>query len=100
MFVPAGSTVRPARRFGPAFGRFARNHATQLVSAVVLGAIIGGGTVAVMDTANRHSQPASQVSRSAQSGTPFGGGGFGYPGSGQGGFGGGQGGQDGQGSGG
>jgi hypothetical protein len=68
VFVPAGATVR-TRRFGPAFGRFARNRATQLVAAVVVGAVIGGGTVAVVDNATNHNQPSRQVFRP---GTPFG----------------------------
>jgi hypothetical protein len=61
VFVPAGATVR-TRRFGPAFGRFARNRATQLVAAVVVGAVIGGGTVAIVDNAT-HNQPARTVFR-------------------------------------
>jgi hypothetical protein len=60
VFVPAGATVR-TRRFGPAFGRFARNRATQLVAAVVVGAVIGGGTVAIVDNATNHNQPSRQV---------------------------------------
>jgi hypothetical protein len=56
VFVPAGATVR-TRRFGPAFGQFARNRATQLVAAVVVGAVIGGGTVAIVDNATHHNQP-------------------------------------------
>jgi hypothetical protein len=100
MFVPAGSTVRAQRRFGPAFGRFSRNHGTQLVAAVVLGAIVGGGTVAIVETANMHDQRGPQVSRSERPVSPFGGNGFGRRGSGQGGFGGAQGSQGGQGSGG
>jgi hypothetical protein len=68
VFVPAGATVR-TRRFGPAFGHFARNRATQLVAAVVVGAVIGGGTVAVVDNVTNHNQPSRQVFRS---GGPFG----------------------------
>jgi pyruvate/2-oxoglutarate dehydrogenase complex dihydrolipoamide acyltransferase (E2) component len=71
VFVPAGATVR-TRRFSPAFGRFARNRATQLVAAVVLGAVIGGGTVAIVDNATNHNQPSRQVFRQ---GGPFGNGG-------------------------
>jgi len=62
VFVPAGATVRN-RRFGPAFGRFARNRASQLVAAVVVGAVIGGGTVAIVDNATNHNQPSRQVFR-------------------------------------
>jgi hypothetical protein len=62
VFVPAGATVR-TRRFGPGFGRFARNRATQLVAAVVVGAVIGGGTVAIVDSATNHNQPSRQVFR-------------------------------------
>jgi hypothetical protein len=58
VFVPAGETIRTRRRFGPAFGRFARNRATQLVAAVVVGAAIGGGTVAIVDNATNHNPPA------------------------------------------
>jgi pyruvate/2-oxoglutarate dehydrogenase complex dihydrolipoamide acyltransferase (E2) component len=68
VFVPAGATVR-TRRFGPAFGRFARNRATQLVAAVVIGAVIGGGTVAIVDNATNHNQQSRQVVRPAG---PFG----------------------------
>jgi hypothetical protein len=49
VFVPAGGN----RKFGPAFGRFARNRATHLVAAVVVGALIGGGTVAIVDNAGQ-----------------------------------------------
>jgi hypothetical protein len=69
VFVPAGATVR-TRRFGPAFGRFARNRATQLVAAVVVGAVIGGGTVAIVDTATNHNQPSRQVVQPGSDGQP------------------------------
>jgi hypothetical protein len=62
VFVPAGATVR-TRRFGPAFGRFVRYRATQLVAAVVVGAVIGGGTVAIVDSATQHNQPSRTVFR-------------------------------------
>jgi pyruvate/2-oxoglutarate dehydrogenase complex dihydrolipoamide acyltransferase (E2) component len=68
VFVPAGATVR-TRRFGPAFGRFARNRATQLVAAVVVGAVIGGSTVAIVDNATNHNQQVHPVFRQ---GSPFG----------------------------
>jgi hypothetical protein len=88
VFVPAGATVR-TRRFGPAFGRFARNRATQLVAAVVIGAVIGGGTVAIVDNATQHNPPARTFFRQGNPGGPFGNGnrpGFGFrgPGVGQG----------------
>jgi hypothetical protein len=67
VFVPAGATVR-TRRFGPAFGRFARNRATQLVAAVVVGAVIGAGTVAIVDNATNHNQISRPVFRQ---GGPF-----------------------------
>ncbi|HKN97996.1 MAG TPA: hypothetical protein VJX10_12825 [Pseudonocardiaceae bacterium] len=51
VFVPAGQE----RRFRPAFGRFVRNRATHLVAAVIVGALVGGGTVAIVDNvANQH----------------------------------------------
>ncbi|HEX5118271.1 MAG TPA: hypothetical protein VFW65_24060 [Pseudonocardiaceae bacterium] len=65
VFVPAGQD----RRFGPAFGQFVRNRATHLVAAVVAGALIGGGTVAIVD--NLH-QPAPAF-RQVGPGGPFGG---------------------------
>jgi hypothetical protein len=65
VFVPAGQD----RRFGPAFGRFVRNRATHLVAAVVVGALIGGGTVAIVDNAH---QPAPAF-REVGPGGPFGG---------------------------
>jgi pyruvate/2-oxoglutarate dehydrogenase complex dihydrolipoamide acyltransferase (E2) component len=53
VFVPDG----PRRGFVPAAGRFVRNRATHLVAAVVVGALIGGGTVAIVDNAaNQHQQ--------------------------------------------
>ncbi|HEX4705334.1 MAG TPA: hypothetical protein VH352_24620 [Pseudonocardiaceae bacterium] len=70
VFVPAGATIR-TRRFGPAFGRFARNRATQLVAAVVVGAVVGGGTVAIVDNATYHDQHARPF-RTGQSVIPFG----------------------------
>jgi hypothetical protein len=63
VFVPAGQD----RRFGPAFGRFVRNRATHLVAAVVVGALIGGGTVAIVDNAH---QPAPAF-REVGPGGPF-----------------------------
>jgi hypothetical protein len=85
VFVPEGMTLRRDRRFGPGFGRFVRNRATHLVAAVVVGALVGGGTVAIFDTAVNHPGPQfSQVRPGAQ----FGGGGHRF-----GGFGFGQGGQ-------
>jgi hypothetical protein len=51
MFVP---DEHRNRGFGPAFGRFARNRATHLVAAVVVGALVGGGTVAIFDNAVNH----------------------------------------------
>jgi hypothetical protein len=77
VFVPAGATVR-TRRFGPAFGQFARNRATQLVAAVVIGAVIGGGTVAIVDNANYHNQHTRPAFRPGQAGGPFGNGGSGF----------------------
>lgn len=50
VFVPAGQRGR----FGPGFGRFVRSHATHLVAAVVVGALVGGGTVAIVDNAAGH----------------------------------------------
>lgn len=100
VFVPAGTKLR-TNRFGPAMGRFARNRATQLVAAVVLGAIVGGGTVAIVDTAHNHGGPGAPFTRFERPGTPFGGNGFGHRAPGGGGFQGNQGsGQGGQGSGG
>jgi hypothetical protein len=84
VWVPAGSP----RGFGPAFGRFIRNRATHLAAAVVVGAVVGGGTVAIVDNFANHQQPA--FSREGQTGGPFGGGsghrfpGYGFGGSGQG----------------
>lgn len=84
VFVPAGAN----RKFGPAFGRFARNRATHLVAAVVVGALVGGGTVAIVDNAANHQRP--QFSRFGQPGGPFGNGsghrfpGFDFNGGGQG----------------
>lgn len=85
VFVPAGGN----RRFGPAFGRFARNRATHLVAAVVVGALVGGGTVAIVDNAANHQGP--QFSRFGQQpGGQFGNGsghrfpGFNFNGGGQG----------------
>lgn len=68
VFVPAGMTLRPNRRFGPGFGRFVRNRATQLVAAVVVGAVIGGGTVAIVDNVTHRDQPGQTVFRP---GSPF-----------------------------
>lgn len=56
VWVPAGARP-PGRRFGPAVGRFARHRATQLVAAVVVGAVIGGGTVAIVDNAAHRDVP-------------------------------------------
>jgi hypothetical protein len=81
-------------------GRFARNRATQLVAAVVLGAIVGGGTVAIVDTAHDHGRTGAPFTRSERPGGTFGGNGFGHRAPGSGGFQGNQGGQGGQGSGG
>ncbi len=86
VFVPEGMSLRRDRRFGPAFGRFVRNRATHLVAAVVVGALVGGGTVAIFDTAVNH--PGPQFSR-VQPGSGFGGesrgfGGFGFGQGGQG----------------
>jgi len=68
VFVPAGMTLRPSRNFGPGFGRFVRNRATQLVAAVVVGAVIGGGTVAIVDNVTHRDQPGPTVFRP---GNPF-----------------------------
>ena len=65
VFVPAGMTLRPRRSFGPGFGRFVRNRATQLVAAVVVGAVIGGGTVAIVDNVTHRDQPSPTVFRPA-----------------------------------
>jgi hypothetical protein len=68
-------------------GRFVRNRATHLVAAVVVGAVVGGGTVAVVDNAANGHQQRAPFSRS---GGPFQGGqghrppGFGFGGGGQG----------------
>ncbi|HEX3649413.1 MAG TPA: hypothetical protein VHV49_13365 [Pseudonocardiaceae bacterium] len=48
VFVPAGQDRR--------FGRFVRNRATHLVAAVVVGALVGGGTVALVDNVGDHRQ--------------------------------------------
>lgn len=63
VFVPAGMTMRSRRSFGPGFGRFVRNRATQLVAAVVVGAVIGGGTVAIVDNVTHRDQPGPTVFR-------------------------------------
>lgn len=59
VFVPAGARP-PGQGFGPAFGRFARNRATHLVAAVVVGALVGGGTVAIVDNAGHRPPQFSQ----------------------------------------
>jgi hypothetical protein len=84
VFVPAGTKLR-TNRFSPGFGRFVRNRATHLVAAVVVGAVVGGGTVAIVDNiATQHQHP--QISRVGQAGGPFGGrSGHRFPGSGFGG---------------
>jgi hypothetical protein len=89
VFVPTGAAPPRIRRFGPAIGRLARNRATHLVAAVVVGAVVGGGTVAVVDNiASDHQRP--QFSRVGQPGGPFQGGtdprfpGYGFGGGGQG----------------
>ena len=71
VFVPAGARP-PGQGFGPAFGRFVRNRATHLVAAVVVGALVGGGTVAIVDNAG-HDRP--QFSNPGPFGGPFRGGG-------------------------
>jgi hypothetical protein len=77
VFVPAGAGP-PGRRFGPAFGRFARNRATHLVAAVVVGALVGGGTVAIVDNAG-HQRP--EFTQRGPFGGPFeGGNGHRFPG--------------------
>jgi hypothetical protein len=87
VFVPAGASGPRARRFGPAMGRFARNHATHLVAAVVVGAVVGGATVAVVDNVAGDHQQRAPFSRGVG---PFQGGqghrppGFGFGGGGQG----------------
>jgi hypothetical protein len=68
VWVPA----TPPRRFGPALNRFVRNRATHLVAAVVVGAIVGGGTVAIVDNAANH-DGSPQFSREGHTGGPFGG---------------------------
>jgi hypothetical protein len=66
VFVPAGQR----RGFGPGFGRFVRNRATHLVAAVVVGALVGGGTVAIVDNAaNQHRD--APVFRQIGPGGPF-----------------------------
>ena len=86
VFVPEGMSLRRNRQFGPGFGRFVRNRATHLVAAVVVGALVGGGTVAIFDTAVNHPGPGV---RQVGPGGPFGGdgrrfGGFGFGEGGQG----------------
>lgn len=80
---PAGHYVwvpaRPSRRFGPTVSRFVRNRATHLVAAVVVGAVVGGGTVAIVENAANHDR-VSQVPGEGQSGGPFGGSGHRFPG--------------------
>lgn len=80
---PAGHYVwvptRTRGRFGPAFGRFVRNRATHLVAAVVVGAVVGGGTVAIVDNIADHNQ-VYQFPREGRSGGPFGGSGRQFPG--------------------
>ncbi|HEY4018660.1 MAG TPA: hypothetical protein VGM75_08235 [Pseudonocardiaceae bacterium] len=53
--VPSGYYYPPgmpmARPQG-GFGRFVRHRATQLVAAAVLGLLIGGGTIAIVDSAS------------------------------------------------
>ena len=75
VFVPA----RTQGRFGPAFGRFVRNRATHLVAAVVVGAVVGGGTVAIVDNIANHDR-VYQVPGEGRTGGPFGGSGRQFPG--------------------
>ena len=75
VFVPA----RQPNRFGPAFGRFVRHRATHLVAAVVVGAVFGGGTVAIVDDVANHIQ-VNQTPREGRIGGPFGGSGRQFPG--------------------
>jgi hypothetical protein len=77
-YVPVGAPQ--GRPFGPAFGRFARNRATQVVAAMVVGAVIGGGTVAIVDNlATRSTQESGpQSSQPGPDAGPFGRGGQGY----------------------
>lgn len=77
-YVPVGAPR--GHQFGPTFTRFARSRATQVVAAMVVGAIIGGGTVAIVG--NVAGLPTQQVggqnARPGQGVGPFGPGGQGY----------------------
>ena len=52
---------RPPRPIGP-FGHFVRNRLTQIAAALLVGALIGGGTVAIIDNHNNGNtvQPGNQ----------------------------------------
>ena len=80
---PAGHYVfvpnRQPNRFGPAFGRFVRHRATHRVAAVVVGAVVGGGTVAIVDNVANQNQ-VQHFNREGRSGGPFGGSGRQFPG--------------------
>jgi hypothetical protein len=72
----------PMPRQPNGFGRFVRHRATQIVAAAVLGLIVGGGTIALVDDASGFG-PGHSFGHHMQGG--YGGGGYGFHSGGQGG---------------